>query len=1431
MPSRNLRKTVGALMGWGIEGWGIEGWGSSICVGPVSKFARCVCRCAAISIIFFCLLIVGWSPTGLTASPYQLRYADPVAQPWRISRYRELEGRGVRCVTEDQQGNMWFGLQHGAVKYDGYHWQFFGLDDGLPAGSVEWLETRSDGSPVAATRSGLYQRAGVRWEKIFPATNDFVPTMTFVKETSGGTLWAGCDWGLVRLRDQKSTLFTSNDYARIVKRKELFDSVATIPDECLPSERLFRGTGIALLGRNVVHLGENSPAKAAGLRVDDRILDVNGEPGHLFNNLTRDSGQELRLRVERFSTGEIETIEFTTAAVEGRFRNPVICSLLEDKQNQIWVGARGGRVFTSDDTGEHWNALPIDPGLIVARRPAAIELSNGDICVVSEGRKGWISRFDGSNWNSKELSMMSGTDYVSSAAQTMDGSIWIGGLNRLHVYHAGEWKLYDTRDLRLPGESHRMFVASDDALWIVGYGQYPVRIAMSDRECLSLEGVSYQCTDDFGAEWFIETSTNRIVRHGAAATVAYQASDDVISHPAGIVPVDGGVVAFGRHGNIASLCTFDGRVWNRVDFPEVASGFSSKGFTVAKDGRVWIAATGNRLEHQVGGIVVGKGSTWQHLKPPGPPPYATSIVQLADGRMMVGGGFGIVSYDGDHWSRVGHELLDETPCPGVVLDAAGTVWVATRTRGVLRYRNDQWQAFTSDQGLSSHSVDTIAVGRIDDIWVSTADGLCRFDGTRFHRLDFPVSLGRGSLKPGKDGSIWLDGKHRIFAEKTSPIIVLETRDQTMESGGRSLVTWRGVDAWNRSSADALLWSVQIDDGQWSVFRPENQLILEGLSSGIHTVRIRGRDEDFNESAVSEAITVNVVPPIWKRSWFIVVGILLLATLAWLSSSLIKRGIALGRTNQQLEHARQQLAEQFEEKSAQFRAICDCSPIGIFVSDTAGQLSYLNRYLQRIVGIPDESARGDGWADALHPDDRNRIVRSWQQATTQREQYRNHGRFLQSDGQVIWFEVAADCIERDGVVLGYVGAVEDISERVLADEELRDSNQKLTQTLERLKHAQEQAIKRERLSALGQMAAGVAHDINNSLSPLLTYAELLANEGAVDDTSRQWAELIRLGVSDMSETVKRLDHFYRESHHRDTLESVDLLDTARQAIELTRPKWENAAHADGKTIDLRVDSTSTPTVSAVPSQIRSVLTNLIFNAVDAINERGTVTIRVSEDRETAVIEVQDDGPGMSPEQLDRCLEPFFTSKPKGSGLGLSECHGIVRQHGGAMQIESNLERGTSVRIQLPSDQRHAENPDHVVPDDPWDTSTAPDIHNGGSPTVLYVDDDEMVRESTAALFHSIGLPVQLAVDGPSALEQLEQTDFDLVMCDHGLPGMNGAAVLKEIKRRWPQLPVVIVSGWSRPIAADAVQPDAFLEKPVTYDDLVAVLKRHVHVSSL
>ncbi|MFN2475370.1 MAG: sensor histidine kinase [Chthoniobacterales bacterium] len=259
-------------------------------------------------------------------------------------------------------------------------------------------------------------------------------------------------------------------------------------------------------------------------------------------------------------------------------------------------------------------------------------------------------------------------------------------------------------------------------------------------------------------------------------------------------------------------------------------------------------------------------------------------------------------------------------------------------------------------------------------------------------------------------------------------------------------------------------------------------------------------------------------------------------------------------------------------------------------------------------------------------------------------------------------------------------------RVL-EQRVSERTQQLEHALDDLKAAQRQMLNQARLNAFAEMAGGVVHDFSNALMAVIGYSEmLLTSEGrALSDraTTLDYLRIINTAGRDAAEVVSRLRDFYRP---RATAESqvVDLQEVVRLAVLMTQPKWKDPNRARGTDITIDVELDYLPSMQGNPAELREMMTNLIFNAVDAMPNGGTLTFRTSEKLGSVVLEVTDTGAGMSPEVRSRCLDPFFSTKgDKGTGLGLAMVFGIVQRQQGEIEIESAPGAGTTFRIALPT----------------------------------------------------------------------------------------------------------------------------------------------------
>jgi signal transduction histidine kinase/CheY-like chemotaxis protein len=406
-----------------------------------------------------------------------------------------------------------------------------------------------------------------------------------------------------------------------------------------------------------------------------------------------------------------------------------------------------------------------------------------------------------------------------------------------------------------------------------------------------------------------------------------------------------------------------------------------------------------------------------------------------------------------------------------------------------------------------------------------------------------------------------------------------------------------------------------------------------------------------------------------------------------------------------------------------------------------------------------------------------------------------------------------------------GSAENLTRRKQAEDELRESNRELEKALDELKATQQQVIQQERLSAIGQMASGIAHDFNNTLTPILGFAELLLqNDKLLDNKveTRRCLEMLRTSAKDAASVVSRLREFYRPAETDEEFPVVDLAKIVQQAVSLTEPKWRNQTQAKGLTVEVTAEVKASPFVAGEESSLREVLTNLIFNAVDAMPEGGRISLETSIDADDAIVRVRDTGTGMTESVRQRCLEPFFSTKgERGTGLGLSMVYGIVERHRGKLEIESAAGQGTTFIIRLPRAE---------ISEAP--AAAPPGARSKSSLNVLVVDDEPRILEVVSAYLRFDGHSVSTAASGREALEKFRRNQFDLVVLDRVMPEMSGDQTARFIKQLNQETPVIMLTGFGALIEVTGSQPaavDVVVSKPVTLDALRQTIEKLLHAA--
>jgi PAS domain S-box-containing protein len=325
---------------------------------------------------------------------------------------------------------------------------------------------------------------------------------------------------------------------------------------------------------------------------------------------------------------------------------------------------------------------------------------------------------------------------------------------------------------------------------------------------------------------------------------------------------------------------------------------------------------------------------------------------------------------------------------------------------------------------------------------------------------------------------------------------------------------------------------------------------------------------------------------------------------------------------------------------------------------------------------------------------------------------------------------------------------------------------------------------EKLTALGQMAGGIAHDFNNLLQAILGYAQLMAKNPANVDVIKRGLDVIEKAAAGGAETVRRIQKFAR-LRPEEAFVSLDLNQVVRDALAITRPRWEEKKGKGGLRLDLELDLGPVPTVMGRPAELHEVATNLILNAIDAMPQGGTLRIQTRAEGDRHVtLTVADTGVGMTEEVRMRIFDPFFTTKgEQGTGLGLAVSQSIVKRHGGEMRVESRPGAGATFTVVLP-----------VATTVTAEPPASPEPGGDRKGRILLVDNDPQVMNILGEMLTDAGHRVLPVPSGAEALRVFVAGDFDLVMTNLGMPGMSGWELAQEIRRRDPRVPLVFVTGW-------------------------------------
>ena len=482
-----------------------------------------------------------------------------------------------------------------------------------------------------------------------------------------------------------------------------------------------------------------------------------------------------------------------------------------------------------------------------------------------------------------------------------------------------------------------------------------------------------------------------------------------------------------------------------------------------------------------------------------------------------------------------------------------------------------------------------------------------------------------------------------------------------------------------------------------------------------------------------------------------------------------------------------------ERQSLLKNIMESAREAIYALDPEGRYKWCNQALLDMTGYKLEEIIGHSYLERTHKGDRDMRREKFAEAL-RGEPLSFESRYVARDGSVRFALVNSAPIIVDGQTTGVLGIAHDITEQ---------------------KQERERAARADKLRALGQLASGVAHDFNNSLAAILGRAQLILRRVQDEELIRSLG-IIVTAAEDAAATVRRIQTFARKSLgvEQELLELGSLL---RDAIEITRTRWENEARAGGLNIDVTLSAEDDLLTLGNASELREVFVNLIVNAVDAMPYGGSLKICCKRNGSRLRLRFADTGTGMKDDVREKIFEPFYTTKGvHGTGLGLAVSYGIIERHDGMIMVESELGKGTTFHIDLPV----AENCVAIQ-------SEAQTLEQTDSLSILVIDDERFVRETLGEMLADLKHRVVTADSGRAGLEKISAQKFDVVFTDLAMPEMDGWETAREIRKRFPELPVVLVTGYgatAQPPSGELDLVAGIIGKPFDFDQVTATLVR-------
>ena len=822
----------------------------------------------------------------LTAQvPFEPDVADKISEPWRWTKFDELQGRSVRCMAEGNNEDYLFGIDQGIMRYSGYDWTLIPFPDSISGLTITALYEELDGSIWTGTDAGLFVVRNGVWQQVFTdagfknaIVSDIVglPGHELIAGISDGGNDSGIS-GLMHINNNSKTFYCSPyTYQLFAKLPDLDYTLITVPD----SLSIPNLNGLGVFNISDLHL-----------RRDGKIIIA------ISNKYTK---------------GKISICSFNRGGTV----------------NNLQVE----RVFTKSD------------GLSIKSSVQVTESLSGDIWAVSTAHEMGIQLYRNGNWQEIRTSdIFGGINSHTSVLACSDGSIWIEGNGKIFVLSNEQWKVYEYPKIPITPASRFIFQeASDEKIWVLGILNELYLFDNTFEQWITYDGLIFQGETSNRESWYLHRD-GKVVFNRQGKWFSYGTTNGLMDNPVRIFITSNDVVwVIGSHEQTAAAAYLQNGRWIMTIHPELSWGMDYRGCYEARDGSVWFGCGVDiQLDRgQKGGVIrfqpTGDGNwEWKRL------PEDENIIigssygigSSKDGRIWIGGRPLWTYYDGTWTKFSGDKKLDEY-IDDIDTDEQGNLWLASRYYGMFRYDGESWVNYSMENGLPGNNVISIFSETESDVWASTYGGITLFDGKTWSEVSLPgvmsPMLEGGTIMKSKTGHIWFNNstldwfKRGLTLEKTNPkayelfktvryipdqtppetnIITYQEQFSQQEDAN---VFWEGRDFFNETPFNKLQYSWRLNEEAWTPFSIENFHTFNGLKPGRYQMEVRSRDMLLNIDTTPAVINFRVLTPWWKHPAFIIIAIFTLGLIVYLQFRIFSNNKKLNVLNINLENKSDEL---------------------------------------------------------------------------------------------------------------------------------------------------------------------------------------------------------------------------------------------------------------------------------------------------------------------------------------------------------------------------------------------------------------------------------------------------------------------------------------------------------------------------------------------